>query len=159
MQQEPLEYANVSRVFAHDRDIVWHYAGDFGGIAAWIQGVAACDVSGDGVGAIRTVTINGRQVHERLAHWNPERRVISYQILPPHSLPMADILSTIEVLAHGAGGAEIIWRSQAVFDGDVAPVRAQIEGFFLSSLDNLHRLLDHAADGLGERFGRPAQPP
>jgi hypothetical protein len=142
MKQESLEYARVCRVFTHDRDAVWSHVGDFGGIARWVQGVLACEVSGDGIGAIRIVTMKGRQVRERLAGFDPLRRVISYQILPPHSLPVADILSTIEVAEFGTGGAEVTWQSQAVFDGDVAPLRAAIEAFFLTSLDNLHRLLD-----------------
>jgi hypothetical protein len=89
--------------------------------------------------------MTGRQVRERLAGWDAARRVIAYQILPPHRLPVTDILSTIEVSEAGAGAAKVIWRSQAVFDGDVAPVRAAIEMFFSSSLDNLHRLLDRHA--------------
>lgn len=145
MKQEPLEYARVSRVFAYDCDSVWRYAGDFGGIVGWVQGVLACEVSGDGVSAIRTVTMKGRQVRERLAVWNPARRVIAYQILPPHSLPLTDILSTIKVSDYDAGSAEVTWRSQAVFDGDVTHVRAAIEAFFLNSLDNLHRVLDRGA--------------
>ncbi len=145
MTKEPLEYAKVSKVFAHDRDVVWHHTGDFGGIAGWVQGVLACDVSGQGIGAIRTVTMEGRQVRERLAGLEPARRLIAYQILPPHSLPVTDILSTIEVSEFGAGSAEVTWRSQAAFDGDVAPVSAAIEAFFARSLDNLARLLDRGA--------------
>jgi len=145
MIQESLEYARVTRVFAHRRDVVWRSAGNFGGIVGWVQGVVACEVNGDGVGAIRTVTMKGRQVRERLAAWDPARCVIAYQILPPHSLPLSDILSTIEVLDAGSGGAEVVWRSQAVCDGDVEPVRMAIEAFFLNSLDNLHSLLDRGA--------------
>jgi hypothetical protein len=141
MNKAPLEYARVRRVFAHDPDRVWRHAGDFGGITSWVEGVLACEVSGNGVGAIRTVTMKGRQVRERLADWNDARRLIAYQILPPHSLPVTDILSTIEVAEFGTGRAEVTWRSQAVFDGDVAPVSSAIEVFFSTSLDNLHRLL------------------
>jgi len=54
---------------------------------------------------------------------------------------VSDILSTIAVLKLGTGRAEVTWRSEAVFEGDVAHVRAAIETFFLSSLDNLDRLL------------------
>jgi hypothetical protein len=142
MQQEPLEYAKVSRVFSHDPDSVWRHAGDFGGIAGWVQGVLSCEVNGEGIGAIRTVTMKGRQVRERLAGLDPIQRVIAYQILPPHSLPATDILSTIQVLEFGTGSSEVTWRSQAVFDGDVGNLPQIIEAFFMTSLDNLHRLLD-----------------
>ena len=144
MKQEPLEYAKVCRVFNHNRKVVWHHAGDFGGIAGWVQGVLACEVSGDGIGAIRTVTMKGRQVRERLASLDPIGHVLAYQILPPHSLPVTDILSTIQVAARGTGSAEVTWRSQAVFDGDVAKLRTAIETFFLTSLDNLQGLLDRS---------------
>ena len=73
MKRELLEYAKVCRIFDHDRDVVWRHAGDFGGIAGWVEGVLACDVRGDGVGAIRTVTMRGRQVRESLAIWDPAR--------------------------------------------------------------------------------------
>jgi hypothetical protein len=142
MKREPLEYAKVSRVFAHDRDRVWSHIGDFGGIVGWVEGVLACEVSGNGVGTIRTVTMKGRQVRERLAGWDPAQCVIAYQILPPHSLPVSDILSTIEVSDDGSGSVVVTWRSQASFDDDVAQLRSAIEAFFKSSLDNLHRLLD-----------------
>jgi hypothetical protein len=89
--------------------------------------------------------MNGRQVHERLAGFDPIRRVISYQILPPHRLPATDILSTIEVSETAMGTAEVTWRSQAVIGGDAAHLRAAIEAFFSTSLDNLHRLLDRGA--------------
>jgi len=145
MKRESLEYARVTRVFAHGRDDVWRFAGDFGGIVGWVEGVVACEVNGNGVGAIRTVTMKGRQVRERLADWDPARCLIAYQILPPHSLPVGDILSTIEVSEAGSASAEVVWRSQAVFDGDVEPVRRAIEAFFLRSLDNLHSLLDRGA--------------
>jgi len=129
----------------HGIEAVWPLIAEFGGIAAWISGVSDCHVSGDGVGCIRTVFLNGRQVRERLHTSDSARGVLAYQILPPHSLPATDILSTIELSSAGPASTRIVWRSQAVLSVDPALMRAAIEPFFEASLDNLQRLLDQAA--------------
>jgi hypothetical protein len=145
MEQGSVEYVRVVRTIDHGIDAVWQQIADFGGIARWIVGVSDCSVSGEGVGCIRTVSIGGRQVDERLHTSDRALGVLAYQILPPHSLPASDILSTIELSSAGTGRTRIVWRSQAVPNIDPAILRASVEPFFEASLDNLQRLLDQAA--------------
>jgi hypothetical protein len=145
MQNGCVEYARVVRVLAREPEAIWQVIADFGGIARWIDGVSACEVSGTGVGAIRTVAIKDRQVRERLRMSDHARRVFAYEILPPHSLPASFIVSTIELSAAGPGSTRIVWRSEAVLNVDAEILRAAIEPFFAASLINLQRLLDAAA--------------
>lgn len=144
MQNDIVEYARVVRFLEYGTHAVWPLIADFGGITGWIDGVSACHVTGDGVGAIRTVSIRGRQVRERLHISDRARGVLAYQILPPHSLPASDILSTIELFGVPPRSTRIVWRSEAVLGTDAQTLRAAIEPFFSASLTNLQRLLDQA---------------
>jgi hypothetical protein len=144
MEQGSVEYARVVRTMEHRIDAIWPVIADFGGIARWIAGVSDCRVNGEGVGCIRTVFIKDRQVRERLHTSDGARHVLAYQILPPHSLPASDILSTMELSPAGPGSTCFVWRSQAVLSVDPAVMRASIEPFFEASLDNLQLVLDQA---------------
>ncbi len=136
-----MEYVRLVEAIARPPDQVWREVGHFGGIARWVDGVTACEVTGQGVGAVRLVTRNGRQVHERLVMWDPQRHVLAYELLPPHALPASDIRSTLELTGDGERTL-VTWRSEARIEGDAGILRGYIEPFFRTSLSNLRRLLE-----------------
>jgi hypothetical protein len=140
-----VEYVRVTRVVDHPIGQVWAVAGRFGGLEHWADGVTACDVAGEGVGAVRTVTRNGGTVRERLDRLDPDAYEIAYAILPPHPLPAADVRGTIELKAAGADRTELVWRSHAS-DFQVPPeaLGARIELFYAASIEGLARLLSAA---------------
>jgi len=138
-----MEYVRLVEVIARPPDQVWREVGHFGGIAGWVDGVTACVVTGQGVGAVRLVTRNGRQVHERLVIWDPQLHVLAYELLPPHALPASDIRSTLALTGDGERTL-VTWRSEARIEGDAAILRSYIEPFFRTSLSNLRRLLEHS---------------
>jgi hypothetical protein len=135
------EYAKVCVVLDHPIDQVWAVAGQFGGLEAWADGVSACSVEGEGVGAVRTVT-RGGVVREQLETLDPGRHEISYSILPPHALPAEDVSGAITLRALGPETTEFVWRSEATrFHAPPGPLGERIEAFYRASIQGLGRVL------------------
>ena len=54
-------------------DRVWELFRDFGGISRFSQGIDSCTVEGEGVGAVRTLTMGGGlKLQERLEAFDDE---------------------------------------------------------------------------------------
>jgi hypothetical protein len=139
------EYACVRVVLDHPIDDVWRIAGRFDGLESWADGVSACTVEGEGVGAVRAVT-RGGVVREQLESLNPEHHQISYRILPPHALPAEDVRGVITLIALGPEATEIIWRSDAAkLNGPVIALTERIEAFYRASIRGLEQHLRTAA--------------
>lgn len=148
MSTGTIEYARAEAVVDHAIERVWAVVGTFGGIEAWIDGVTACTVEREGIGAIRTVTRNGVTVREQLVRRDVSVREISYAILPPHPLPAADVSGTIMLEPLG-GRTRISWCSHAShFELPAETLGEGISAFYAASIDGLARLLD-ARHGVG----------
>ena len=142
MSTGSIEYARVERVIDHPIAKVWAIAGTFGGVESWIDGVTACAVEGEGIGAIRTVTRNGNSVREQLDRHDPEIHEISYAILDPHPMPAANVRGTIILAAAGEGRTRILWCSHASdFTMPPEALGERISAFYAASVDGLDRLL------------------
>jgi hypothetical protein len=140
-----IEYARVSVILDHPVDRVWAYAGQFGGLDRWADGVSLCAVVGEGVGAVRTVTRHGRTVRERLDRLDPAGHEISYLILEPHLLPARDVRGTIKLRPLDDGRTEVVWRSHATdFQVPHEALGERVGQFYAASLDGLGRLLSAA---------------
>jgi carbon monoxide dehydrogenase subunit G len=138
-----MEYVRLTQEIARPPNQVWREVADFGGIVRWVDGVTECVVTGQGVGAVRLVTRNGRQIRERLATWDPREHVLAYELLPPHALPASDIRSTLALSGEGERTL-VTWRSEARIPGDAAVLRGYIEPFFRTSLSCLRQLLEQS---------------
>ena len=138
------EFARVSRVFAQGADTVWAEVRRFSGIAAWVDGVSACELEGEGVGAIRHVVRQGRHVREALRALDEAGRRLSYDVLEPHSLPARKVRATLEVEPVEGGGCRVTWWAQADLDGRPDVLRCAIEPFYAASLANLATRLEGA---------------
>jgi len=135
-------YANVRVALDHPVEVVWAEIAAFGRIDRWAAGICGCVADGEGPGTIRTVSLPGRQVRERLEAIDPVARRLRYQILPPHGLPAKDVRSEIILVPLDGGGVEMRWRSEAT-DFDVPPEQlgARIEDFYRRSIEGLDRML------------------
>ena len=135
------EYARVTVMLNHPIDKVWAVAGRFDGLEAWVDGVSACSVTGEGVGAVRTIT-RGGIVREQLETLDPGRHEISYRVLAPHSLPADDVRGEITLRALGPAMTAFVWRSDAArFHTSPGPLGERIEDFYRASIQNLERML------------------
>ena len=123
-------------------DAVWEVVRDFEGVAEWIGPVTDCTMVGEGVGAVRTVTLEGgAEVQERLEALDDAERSLSYSIVSS-PLPIENYLATIHVAAASDDECEVTWS--ATFD--VAPaaeaeMKALVEGVFQAGFDGLKQLL------------------
>ena len=98
---------------------VWRVISDFAGIEP-TELIASCSVSGEGVGAVRTIALNGGgEIVERLESCDADTQTFSYAIINECPLPVKNYVSTVKVSAAGAGAATVDWSS--TFDAVGAP--------------------------------------
>ena len=142
MTTDTVTYADVRVALDHPVGAVWAMVAAFGRIDRWAAGVLACTADGEGPGMIRTVSLAGRQVRERLEAIDPAAHSLRYQILPPHGLPAREVRGEITLVALDGGGVEMRWRSEAT-DFAVPPEQlgARIEDFYRHSIEGLDRML------------------
>jgi hypothetical protein len=135
-------YADVRVALDHPVETVWAAVAAFGEIDRWAAGVCGCVADGEGPRTVRTVSLAGRQVRERLEAIDPSVYSLRYRILTPHGLPAGDVRSEILLVPLDGGGVEMRWRSQAT-DLEVPPEQlgARIEDFYRRSIAGLDRML------------------
>ncbi len=109
----------VERELDASADAVWALLSKFGGIAEWNAGMESCTTEGEGVGAVRTITMpGGLQIQERLESHDEAARTYSYAIIGEGPLPFTDYLSTVTVAEAGDGACRVTWRGQFQPKGD-----------------------------------------
>jgi carbon monoxide dehydrogenase subunit G len=94
---------------ARSADDVWKLTGDFAGIGDWMPGIDTCTVDGD----VRTISMNGMEIGERLVNRDDATRVIVYSIVSGPA-PVDHHEATITVTPAGSG-------SHVTWDVDVEP--------------------------------------
>jgi hypothetical protein len=93
-------------------DRVWGLVRDFGGIQRFASNIESVSVQGEGIGAVRTLTLpGGTTLQERLEACDDPSRTFQYAIVGSHPLPFDDYLATIR-LAEDGDGCQIEWSSQ-----------------------------------------------
>ena len=91
---------------------------DFGGIARFAPEIESVEVRGDGVGAIRTVRVQGIPVgmEERLEAL-VDGRLLSYSIINETPLPMEHYHAVVELDDAPGGGCRVRWGSNWIAKG------------------------------------------
>jgi len=142
MTTTPVTYAKVRAEIDHPIAEVWPWIADFGGLAAWASGVTGCTLDGEGVGAVRAVSLGDRVAHERLEAIEPDRYWLRYHIVPPHAMPAENVYSEISLTSIDPRRTELLWVSEATdFSMDPVQLGARIEGFYRKSVEGLKRVL------------------
>lgn len=142
-----MEYVRVEVDLDHPVGAVWGVVCGFGAIRAWIDGVEACILEGEGgVGSIRSVTRGGRVTRERLDLIDASRYRISYSLLPPYRLAAKDVRGHIELQVVSPSVTKMIWWSEAAeISGSPQDLAAFIGKFYRDSITRLADLLGHPA--------------
>jgi len=138
---------DVQQDYRFSADSVWQRIYDFGDLQSWLPGVTACQVQGEGIGAVRTVTVaDGSQVVEELVALDPAARQFSYRILQgPGVDQRANFTATVSI-TETAVGCTVRW--QADFDAGNAPeekvekARQSATRMYQFCLTHLGQLLD-----------------
>lgn len=89
-------------------DDVWKVVSDFGGFLE-VQGVPV-EVDGQGIGALRKVSLGSAVIVERLESIDETTHSTSYSIVEG-PLPVTDYLSTIRLEAAGDSATRLEWSS------------------------------------------------
>jgi carbon monoxide dehydrogenase subunit G len=100
----------VEEDYAASAAVVWQKLSDFGGLASWMPGVATCESEGDGVGAVRKVSMGPVVVVERLESFDDAGRSLSYSIIEG-PMPVQNYLATISVRETGADACHVDWSA------------------------------------------------
>ena len=122
---------------------VWAKLGDFGGIGAWMPGVAKCEVAGAGVGATRTISMGPMKVVEKLESFDAAARRLTYSIVEG-PMPTRDYLATIVVRETGPGRCHVDWTASFELPPGLAEeqVRPALEGAYGGALKALRPLVE-----------------
>ena len=90
---------------------VWKSVSDFGGINKFLELVASITMEGEGVGALRTLTLtDGAKVVERLDEFDEENHSLTYSIVDS-PLPLEGYSATMKLTDLGGGKCELKWFS------------------------------------------------
>jgi len=99
----------VVEAVAASADDVWNILSDFGGIKVGGP-IEAFEIEGDGVGAVRTITMGGGQVIERLDVHDADARTFTYCITnDDNPLPVANYSATVKITADGDDACSVDW--------------------------------------------------
>lgn len=121
---------------------VWEIVRDFNGVAKWIGPVVESTMEGEGVGAVRTVILEGgAEVKERLEALDDDARSLTYSIVTS-PLPIDDYVSTIKVTGASDSECDVDWSS--TFEVGAATEAEMIDlvtGVYQAGFDGLKELL------------------
>jgi Polyketide cyclase / dehydrase and lipid transport len=103
--------AEVKHIFALSADQLWNLIGDFGDTGKWSgRPPEACVQSGDGIGALRTLTVaDGRQIVDRLDAVG--ERFYSYSVVTS-PLPISSYRATMAVQPLDSQSSEFTWSGE-----------------------------------------------
>jgi hypothetical protein len=126
-------------------DQVWKLLKDFNlppALIAAIAGMKNCTMEGSGVGALRTITLEGGgpPTVEKLEKFDDPAKTLSYSIVTS-PLPLKDYFSTVEVIDAGSGQCEVKWYSTFQPEGPPEAIAIQIvEGIYSGAFEGLKKL-------------------
>jgi carbon monoxide dehydrogenase subunit G len=131
----------VSERVEASADAVWGLFRDFGGIQRFTSGFEKVEVSGTGIGAVRTITLpGGAALQERLEAFDDRGRKLQYAIVGG-PIPVASYLATIEVKDEGKA-CRIDWSSHFEPKGiSDEQARAMIEGVYKGGIAGVRKAL------------------
>jgi len=131
----------VSERIEATADQVWGLLRDFGGIERYTAGFEKVEVDGQGIGAVRTITLpGGAALQERLEAFDDAGRRLQYAIVGG-PIPVENYLATIEVKDEG-NACRVDWSSnfdpKGIADDQA---RTMIEGVYKGGVAGIKKAL------------------
>ena len=122
----------IRKTLAVGSDRVWTAIAGVGGLDRWFPIISACRVEGEGVGALRILTLrDGGEMRDWIVEIDDAARRLRYErrVLP---FPVENYRGAVLVRS-AARGADVSWT----IDYDVAePARAQISALVFSAISD-----------------------
>ncbi len=141
MDEGRVELARTSGTINAPMADVWAVLTDFAHPQRLASTIDRCTVSGDGVGAVRTVeSSRGLVIHERLLECDAAAGRFRYEILESGDMPFAHVLSyecTVTVSGDPAGSTTLDWSSVGLVDGPLAPIEAFLGALYRRATDSI----------------------
>jgi hypothetical protein len=125
-------------------DTVWELVRDFGGIMKWSAGaVQAVSVEGEGIGAIRTLTVTGGvSLQEKLEARDEAQRSFSYSFAGKVLLPVDRYYATLTVVPIDEGRCRVEWGSTFEPNGATEEQAiAMLEGIYKNGIGGIKQAL------------------
>ena len=121
---------------------VWGILGDFGGVKVGGP-VEAVEVEGEGVGAIRTITMNGAKIVERLEAHDEASLAFTYAIInEDHPLPVSNYSATVKITADGENACSVDWtRTFEPRGADEETASNLVRGIYAGGIEGARRAL------------------
>jgi len=124
---------------------IWDLVRDFGGAQKWLGPmVQKLELEGEGVGAIRTITLPGdTKLHEQLQALDDAEMSFTYAIVRESPLPTTDYVAKFKLVETGPDSCRIEWGSTfepagGMSEEDVKPL---VEGIYRSGIAGLRETL------------------
>ena len=119
-------------------DAVWQIVRDFGAIDDYVPPITSACLSGEGLGAERTLTLaDGAQVVERLDALDDDARTLRYSIVDA-PLPVEDYEGRLSVTPTDDAACEVTWSSEfTVPDAPAEDVIATFSELYVAGLAGL----------------------
>ncbi len=133
----------VSDQIAASATSVWALIRDFGDLSKWAAGIESCEVSGEGIGAVRTLGLpGGGTLKERLEAFDEEARSFSYSMVEPIPLPLKNYLATVTLSEEGPDRCGIEWSSSFEPSGASEEQTVKmIQGIYLGGIASIKKKL------------------
>ena len=104
-----LETVNISKTLPIPAGRVWSAIADIDGLERWFPVITACRVIGNGVGALRILTLEaGGEMQDRIELIDHERRRFQYQRIQS-PFPVSRYLGTVEVCVTEDSACVVNW--------------------------------------------------
>ncbi len=122
-------------------DTVWETVRDFGAIDDYVPPITHAELSGEGIGARRTLSLaDGGQVVEQLDARDDESRTLGYSIVDA-PLPVANYEGTMSVEPISDAACRVTWASEfdVAADAPEAEVTSTFAELYAAGLDGLRK--------------------
>ena len=146
----------VQNQYNHPADKVWALTGNFAGLKAWLPGVMACRVEGEGAkdvggNAVRIVDLmDGSVTKESLESLDEKNRSYSYAIIEAKGFDSSsEYIAHFKVIPLDANRCEVQWGARFRLP-DSIPVekseraKQRIQQMYQLFLTNLESVLTHS---------------
>ena len=138
-------------------DAVWNLVGSFGD-SSWMGGIEMT-VEGDGLGAVRKVSMPTGVATELCEVLEPETRTIGYAILDGNPFPATDYHGTITVESVDDASCELVWSARYEPAGDAEALDADIARFLKGGVAHREAVRRVITSGRLRTTPRAAEPP
>ncbi len=124
-----------------DIKAVWDILGDFGGIKVGGP-ITAFEITGEGVGAVRTITMGGAEVVERLEAYDPDGFSFTYAIINEDCpLPVKNYSATVSI-TRDEGGCTVDWTGNFEAKGDEEQAMNLVRGIYQNGIAGAKKALE-----------------